>query len=324
MLDLSLNLNLDFSPGHFHILLQNLSHIKVLCLNSINILDNLPENLSSSSLTYLDLGYTGLRGKLPKSIFHLPRLKNLILDDNKNLSVSLPEGNRSNASSLQVLDLSYTHFNGDGFTYSIRSFLLLKTLSLSGLQILGSFPNSICNLSHIVQLDLSVNKFTGDFSSVMSNLPAKLAILNLNWNSLTGQFPSHTGNLTQLHLSLNFLNGTLPFTMSVLPKLRILELSGNAFDGHIPYWLFSSQFITRLDLSENRLRGQIMEFTAKSLVEINLSSNNLNGSIDFRIFKQLNKLETLRLSYNKYHSKLNIKATCPSRTFYFLDYHLAK
>ena len=45
------------------------------------------------------------------------------------------------------------------------------------------------------------------------------------------------GNLTnmrELILSHNEFNGSLPKTLLVLPHLKILDLSGNSFDGGIP------------------------------------------------------------------------------------------
>lgn len=124
---------------------------------------------------------------------------------------------------------------------------------------------SLIDLTQIVELDLSLNQLTGSISSLISILSGKLERLNLDWNSFTGNFPSDIGNLTQINLRRNFLNGSLPLTITSTPNLTSLDLSGNEFGG------------------KNSVLGEI-------------SSNNLEGSIDFTLFKNLNKLQFLKLS----------------------------
>jgi hypothetical protein len=125
---------LIFHSGDFQILLSNLTNIRVLSLGSVDMISTaMPANWSSS-LTYLNLKFTELHGLLPNFIFHLPRLQTFILYDNKNLSISLPENNVS--------------------TDFISSFTSLRSLSLERCGLCGPFPNSIANLSQIVELHL--------------------------------------------------------------------------------------------------------------------------------------------------------------------------
>ncbi|KAJ0601727.1 putative non-specific serine/threonine protein kinase [Helianthus annuus] len=71
---------------------------------------------------------------------------------------------------------------------------------------LGNLPISLTNLTHLIYLNLSRNKFSG-------NLPVWLTNLYLDKNQLTGPIPSSYGsmvNLRGLGLSTNQLNGSIP------------------------------------------------------------------------------------------------------------------
>ena len=63
----------------FKLLLQNLTQLRELDLTFINISSTIPLNFSSH-FTNLRLGFTGLYGIIPESIFHLPNLETLRLN----------------------------------------------------------------------------------------------------------------------------------------------------------------------------------------------------------------------------------------------------
>ncbi|GMI77023.1 receptor-like kinase 1 [Hibiscus trionum] len=130
--------------------------------------------------------------------------------------------------------------------------------------------------------------------------------LRLPGMGLSGQLPIGIGNLTQLQtLSLRFnaLSGSIPPDFSKLTSLRNLYLQGNRFSGEIPAVLFSLQNLIRLNLAtnnfsgpiplsvnnltrlgtlfleNNHLSGSIPDINLPSLVQFNVSFNQLNGSI---------------------------------------------
>ncbi|KAM3324838.1 hypothetical protein P3S67_005990 [Capsicum chacoense] len=90
---------LTLEPNNFELLLKNLTQLRVLDLDSVNISSTNPLNLSSY-LTYLRLSCTQLRGVFPERVFHLSNLQHLDLSYNS-LIGSIP----SNLSGLQNLQL---------------------------------------------------------------------------------------------------------------------------------------------------------------------------------------------------------------------------
>ncbi|KAK8569212.1 hypothetical protein V6N13_107062 [Hibiscus sabdariffa] len=123
---------------------------------------------------------------------------------------------------------------------------------------------------------------------------------------LLGQLPIGIGNLTQLQtLSLRFnaISGSIPPDFAKLTALRNLYLQGNRFSGEIPAVLFSLHNLIRLNLASNNfsgpipasvnnltrlgtlylennlLSGSIPDINLPSLVQFNVSFNQLNGSI---------------------------------------------
>ncbi|KAK9013134.1 hypothetical protein V6N11_041153 [Hibiscus sabdariffa] len=130
--------------------------------------------------------------------------------------------------------------------------------------------------------------------------------LRLPGMGLSGQLPNAIGNLTQLQtlsLRLNALSGSIPSDFAKLSTLRNLYLQGNGFSGQIPDSLFTLQNLTRLNLAnnnfngtipatvnnltrlgtlyleKNQLSGSIPDIDLPSLVQFNVSFNQLNGSI---------------------------------------------
>ncbi|KAK6269520.1 hypothetical protein POUND7_006625 [Theobroma cacao] len=105
-LDLSWNYYLTLDKHTLEGLAQNLTEVRHIFLDGIDMSSNNPNALTnlSSSLSTLNLMYCDLRGKFPKNIFHLPNLKSLNLGDNINLTLYIPKLNRS--SNLEILDLS--------------------------------------------------------------------------------------------------------------------------------------------------------------------------------------------------------------------------
>ena len=70
------------------------------------------------------------------------------------------------------------------------------------------------------------------------------------------------------------------------------------FNGTIPSWLYTLPSLVELDLSHNKFTGHIGEFQFNSLENIDLSMNELHGSIPTSIFELVN-LSSLYLFSNK-------------------------
>ncbi|KAG5574065.1 hypothetical protein H5410_063831 [Solanum commersonii] len=243
---------LTFGPNDFEMLLQNLTQLGELHLTSINISSTIPP-IFSSHLTTLRLGNTGLHGLIPESIFHLPNLEILVLQNNDQLSGYFPKTKWNSSASLVELDLSGVNFSCN-LPESIGYLTSLHSLSLKKCNLRGPIPESLSNLTHILDLDLSDNSLNGTIPSGMFSLPS-LSCLVLSNNHFSGQFEDFNSNsLTWIDLSNNELQGHLPKSIQNHVNLTGLILSFNNFSGSVDVSFFANlKQLYYLDLSYNSI-----------------------------------------------------------------------
>ncbi|XP_049347431.1 receptor-like protein 6 [Solanum verrucosum] len=309
----------ELNERTFETILHNFTNLEVVSLLGVNISSSIPVNISSSSLRYVDLGHTNLRGVITESFFLLPELENLKLNGNDLLKGVLPKIHPSN--SLLELDISYTGISGE-LPDSIGTLSSLNRLNMYGCQLSGRIPDSIGNLTQIRYLDFSNNHFTGHIPSTISKLKQltflglssnsfsgeipdifsnlqELRTLYLRNNSFVGSFPSTIVSLTHLQdleLSSNSLSGQLPNNVSILQKLTILDLSYNSLNGTIPSSVFGLPLLSSLLLQHNQFSGLDDELkTNPTLARLDLSHNQLSGSL-LQSLSNLTNLSMLDLS----------------------------
>ena len=165
------------------------------------------------------------------------------------------------------MDLSYCKFSRSIPT-SIDNLKSLHTLDLSHCEFSGSIPISLENLTQITSLFLHGNHFSGNIPNVFNNL-RNLISLGLSSNNFSGQLPPLIQNLTNLQ-ELGFSHNF------------------NLFNWTILSWLYTLPSLVGLDLSHNKLTSPIGEFQFDSLEYIDLSMNELHGSIPSSTFKLVN------------------------------------
>ncbi|KAM7479547.1 hypothetical protein LguiA_027760 [Lonicera macranthoides] len=123
------------------------------------------------------------------------------------------------------------------------------------------------------------------------NLSQWSGIACFNWHvthlvlegiNLTGPLPpTFLLNLTflsKISLRNNSINGTLP-KLTNLVYLEVVFLSSNKFSGPIPLDYIHLPKLTKLELQENDLNGQIPPFNQPTLRDFNVSYNQLSGQI---------------------------------------------
>ncbi|KAJ0018013.1 hypothetical protein Pint_10033 [Pistacia integerrima] len=103
-----------------------------------------------------------------------------------------------------------------------------------------------------------------------------------------------------IDISNNNFSGNIPKMLKGCRNLFSLDVSGNKLSGEIPVEVFRGMdVLTSLNLSRNNLDGEIPEELAnlKNLSSLDLSQNNLVGIIP-ESFANLSTLKTLNLSFN--------------------------
>ena len=104
------------------------------------------------------------------------------------------------------------------------------SLKLTHSSLSGSFPEGLDLCSSLQELDLSQNKFNGNIpSDICKDLPYSTAI-DLSQNEFSGNVPEGFQDcvyLNSLKLQENQLSGQLPWQIGILPRLTVLDLSGN-------------------------------------------------------------------------------------------------
>ena len=109
-------------------------------------------------------------------------------------------------------------------------------LRLSGLELNGTIPPELGNLTELRILNLGNNSLTGSIPPELGT-PSNLSHVYLNTNRLTGEIPSQLSglwNLKEMWLQDNDLTGQIPAALGELHGLEYLYLQGNKFWGCIP------------------------------------------------------------------------------------------
>ncbi|KAF8400899.1 hypothetical protein HHK36_014202 [Tetracentron sinense] len=279
------------NPSLFH-----LKHLNYLDLSMINFGGiSIPEFMGSlKNLKYLNLSNACFTGKIPPHLGNLSRLNYLDLQDQSyvcELEAGIYADNLkwlSGLSSLKYLDMTVVNLGMVGADW-LKDFNMLLP-SLSELHLincrLDSPPLSLpfVNFSLLSVLDLSDNFFG-------SSMP--LWLFNIS-------------SLANLHLSNNYLRGSIPDAFADMTSLQELDLSSNdEMGGEIPRTLGTLCNLKRLDLSVNRITGEITKFldrlsgcTNSSLEMLHLDDNQLSGHLPNSL-GNLKKLRSLGLSKNQ-------------------------
>ena len=279
--------------GSYPTLLPNLTQFTFLDLSPNNFVGQIPWSLlNSKGLTYLDLSYNNFIGQLPD-----------------------PSSNKSSNSQLESFDLSYNSLNGTlpSWVYIMPS---LRYLNLGYNQLTGYIGEFQHNA--LVSLSLSNNKLHGTLPMSISKLE-RLYVLDISFNNLSGNVESKIfsklKSIRSVDLSHNPLLSLNTFTnaTNILPNIYSLHLSSSNLS-EIPHFLRTVEYLGRLDLSNNQIKGNIptwlLEVGKESLNYLNLSYNSLT-SIGHLLWKNLMILD---LRFNLLQGPLPVP---PLETFFF-------
>ncbi|KAI3411480.1 uncharacterized protein J3R85_017904 [Psidium guajava] len=281
--------NCSFSDG-------TVCHVTSIQLRGLNLTGIFPDEFGNLTyLTEIDLTLNYISGTLPTTLSQIP------------LTILLALGNRIT-----------------GIPKEIGNISTLEELVLEDNQLEGALEPNIGNLSRLRRLLLSANNFTGTVPESFANLK-NLEDFRIDGSTLSGKIPNFIGNWTEirrLDLQGTSMEGPIPSSISLLTnltELRISDLKGSSSNfpdlqgmnmktlilrnclltGSLPDYIGEWTRLTTLDLSVNRLTGQVPDKMGDALDYMFLTKNSLTGAVPSWV---TSSKQFLDLSYNNFTS----------------------
>ncbi|KAL6276633.1 hypothetical protein ACE6H2_020234 [Prunus campanulata] len=282
-------------------------------------------------LTSLDISANRLGGPIPDSLANLTQLASFLVSTNY-LTGPIPSW-LGNFSKLVNLNFAENHLNGSvpalfSNLTNLRT-LYLDNNSLSGvvefqmlqkLQNLEEFGFSNNDLEFVTErfpniMDATVQQFTilGLSSCNLKEFPyflrnqTKLERLEMGGNNIQGEVPDWLWNISKETLRLvditdNFLSGEFPVVIPWVNMLS-LRLSNNNFRGPLP---IPPPSLLEYAATNNKFTGEISPLlcNTNSLLYLDLSKNNLGGTLPQCLGNFSDGLTLLLLGNNSFHGMM--------------------
>ncbi|RID53051.1 hypothetical protein BRARA_G00478 [Brassica rapa] len=211
---------------------------------------------------------------------------------------SLPGRLPPELSKLQYLELITVCANrlSGGIPKGLGKFINLTKLDLEANQFSGTIPIELGNLVNLEGFRFSDNRLNGSIPELMGTL-AKLQRLELYATGLTEPIPDSIFQLENL-FDLRISDTTLgQFPHITTKNLKYLVLRNMNLTGPIPTTIWDLPYLMTLDLSFNRLTGEIpADATAPKYTY--LAGNMLSGKVESGPF--LTASTNIDLSYNNF------------------------
>ncbi|XP_056176576.1 receptor-like protein EIX2 [Syzygium oleosum] len=310
----------------------NLSSLKEFYVAN-NRMSGIPESFGQlSTLVAVDLSENLWEGVVTER--HLANLSSLTDLDLNKLSPNISLAFNIAPGWIPPFKLRYLYIRscqlGPEFPTWLRNQNNLKTVVLNNANISGTIPDWFFQLNlQLDELDVAYNRLTGEpptsliFGDDQSNvdlssnhyegpLPiwsSNVTTLYLRDNRFSGPIPPNIGELmpylTDLDISRNDLNGTIPLSIGNMATLTTLVISNNYLSGEIPWFWSNFSLLYILDMSNNSLSGPIPSEVGflSSLKFFILSNNNLSGKLPSSL-QNCSSLDSLDLGENKFSGNI--------------------
>ncbi|XP_071721936.1 probable LRR receptor-like serine/threonine-protein kinase RFK1 [Rutidosis leptorrhynchoides] len=270
-------------------------HVVRIVLKYYSLPGILPSELAKLPyLREIDFAYNYLSGGIPDELGSM-QLTSISLLVNR-LSGAIPKS-LTNITSLTDLSLEANQFSGP-VPHELGNLINLQTLILSSNQLTGNVPATFAALENLTEIRINDNNFNGKIPNFIQNWK-QLNILEMHASGLEGPIPSQISALNKVEeLRISDIDGPLqlfPALDNMTGLVRLVLRSCN-IAGQIPTYIWKLQNLELLDLSFNKLTGQIPATINLKLIRfIFLTENLLTGSVPDSILK---KGTSVDLSYN--------------------------
>ncbi|XP_010469496.1 PREDICTED: receptor-like protein 12 [Camelina sativa] len=311
LLDLALNKFTGLFPKPPHAL-------NLLSAWNNSFTGNIPLTICNrSSLSALDLSYNNFTGSIPQCLSIFRSSLTAVNLRRNNLEGSLPDI-FYDGSLLRSLDVGYNQLTGK-LPRSLLNCSSLKFINVENNRIEDTFPFWLKALPHLQVLTLRSNKFYGPISLLGQGPLAfpELRILEISDNNFTGSLPSnYFVNWKASSLQMN-KDGKIYMGDYNNSEYNYEDTTDLQYKGLFMEHKKVLTFYSNIDLSGNRLEGQIPESIGllKALIALNLSNNGFTGHIPLSL-ANIKALQSLDLSRNQ------LSGTIPNglKTLSFLAY----
>jgi len=289
--------------GTLPVSIGKLSSLRTLSIQGCYFVGYIPSSLGNlTQLTGICLNENKFRGDPSVSLANLTKLSVLDIGYNKLITIETISW-VGKLSSLTGLVISSVNISSD-IPLSFANLTQLEVLSAQNSNMKGQIPSWVMNLTNLVALDLADNSLHGKQELNTFLKLKKLLFLDLSHNKLllySGKNYSHLNDSRIQILQLDSCNLVeIPTFIRDMADLEILKLSNNNITS-LPNWLWEKASLHRLTISNNSLTGEISPSLCnlKSLKMLELSFNKLRGNIPSCLGNFSQSLEILDLSVNK-------------------------
>ncbi|KAL4382506.1 hypothetical protein AHAS_Ahas04G0240300 [Arachis hypogaea] len=264
--------------------------LQFIDFSSNKLYGQLPRTLvNCRMLEVLDVRHNHFNNSFPFWLGSLPKLKVVSLRDNEfhgaimcPLKYTFPQ--------LQIIDLSQ-----NGFSTKLTSEIIMcfKSMIISNKRQLD-FKDEIYYSGNVF-LDIDLHPFSMSNKGVVMDYPGRqylhhMVAIDLSCNKISGEIPDIMGSLNGLvvlNLSNNMFTGSIPSSFGKLSNLEVLDLSLNNLSGNIPQQLTGLNFLDFFNVSFNNLSGPVPENGQLSTFD----NNSFEGNKDLCGIQLLKKCE---------------------------------
>ncbi|KAK8547060.1 hypothetical protein V6N13_099804 [Hibiscus sabdariffa] len=266
-----------------------LRNLKVLNLGFNELEGEIPGSLSKLvDLEVLNLAGNKLKGFIPGYFGRFHKLKGLHLSNNQ-LNGLILDRYGSNCRYLEHLDLSGNFLVGR-IPGSLGNCRQLRTLLLFSNMMDGVIPSELGQLHKLEILDVSRNNLSGVIPTELGNC-VRLSVLVLS-NLFDPVLRGHDSS-EELSFRLpqsttdeyNRFQGSIPMGITTLPKLKVLWVPRANLGGKLPRDWGGCENLEIVNLAQNHFDGDIFGVFngCKKQRHLDLSSNRLTGELDEKL-----------------------------------------
>ncbi|CAF2159746.1 unnamed protein product [Brassica napus] len=211
-------------------------------------------NNMTCHITELTLKTLGLPGKVPPELVKLQYLRSISVCAN-NLSGPLPTG-LQNFKKLEFLGVEANQFSGP-IPAELGNLISLTGLQLGSNQFTSTLPTTLSKLVNLKEFRISDNKFIGIIPRFIGDW-SRLEKIHLFASGLKGPIPDALARLENLiDLRISDMTGINSFPNISSKSMNTLILRNLSLSGQIPSFVWSMPVLKTLDVSFNKLSGEV-------------------------------------------------------------------